>query len=169
MATVTFKDSTINLEGTFPRVGDSAPDFKVIKQDLSEVGLGDLSGKIKVLIAVPSLDTPVCAKETREFNVKLGGISDAVGLVISTDLPFAQKRFCGAEGIENVMTGSQFRDFNFSKAYGTHIPTGPLTGLSARAVFVVDKSNKISYIELVPDIGAEPDYNKVLEEVKKLA
>ncbi len=169
MASVTHKGNTIQLEGSFPSVGDAAPDFKVIKQDLSEASLKDFSGKVKVLMAVPSLDTPTCAKETREFNVKLGDLKESVvGLVISSDLPFAQKRFCAAEGIENVITGSQFRDFNFGKAYGTQIPAGPLGGLSARAVFVVDTNDKITYTELVPEVGDEPQYDKVLEAVKKL-
>ncbi len=169
MATTNFKGNPLALEGNFPSVGAKAPDFKVLLQDLSEANLATYAGKVKVLMAVPSLDTPTCAKETREFNVKLSAMKDVVGLVVSSDLPFAQKRFCAAEGIENVVTGSQFRDFNFSKAYGTHIPTGPLTGLSARAVFVVDKNDVITYTELVPEVGAEPDYEKALEAVKKSA
>lgn len=168
MASVTLKGNPIRLEGSLPQAGQPAPDFKVIKNDLSEVGLKDFAGKVKVLVAVPSLDTPVCQKETREFNQKAAGIQDTVVVVVSGDLPFAMKRFCTTEGIDNVITGSQFRDMNFSKNYGTHIAEGGLAGLSARAVFVVDKNDKIAYTELVPEIGQEPDYDRILSEVKKL-
>lgn len=169
MATVTLKGNTINLEGSLPNPGDSAPDFRLVKQDLSEVSLKDFSGKVKVLVAVPSLDTPVCAKETREFNQKLAGRANVAVIVASGDLPFAMKRYCAAEGVENVTTGSQFRDMNFSKAYGTHIAEGGLKGLSARAVFVVDKNDKVSYTELVPDIGSEPNYDAVIAAVDKVS
>ena len=169
MATVTLKGNTINLEGTMPNPGDPAPDFRLVKQDLTEVSLKDFSGKVKVLVAVPSLDTAVCAKETREFNLKLGSRSDVAVIVASGDLPFAMKRYCAAEGVENVTTGSQFRDMAFSKAYGTHITEGGLKGLSARAVFVVDKNDKVSYTELVPDIGQEPNYDAVLAAVDKVS
>jgi thioredoxin-dependent peroxiredoxin len=168
MASVTLKGNPIRLEGSLPQAGQPAPDFKVIKNDLSEVSLKDFAGKVKVLVAVPSLDTPVCQKETREFNQKAAGIQDTVVVVVSGDLPFAMKRFCTTEGIDNVVTGSQFRDMNFSKNYGTHIAEGGLAGLSARAVFVVDKNDKIAYTELVPEIGQEPDYDRILSEVKKL-
>lgn len=169
MASVTLKGNPLRLEGEIPQAGQKAPDFKVVKDDLSEVSLKDLSGKVKVLVAVPSLDTPVCAKETREFNQKLSGFQDVAGLIVSGDLPFAMKRFCAAEGIENVSVGSQYRDMNFSKAYGTHIAEGGLQGLSARAVFVVDKDDNVVYSELVPEIGEEPKYDSVLEAVKKAA
>ena len=168
MATVNHKGSTFKLEGELPSAGSRAPDFKVVLQDLNEATLSSYSGKTKVLLAVPSLDTPTCQKETREFNVKLSEMKDVVGLVVSSDLPFAQKRFCAAEGIENVVTGSQFRDFQFAKNYGTLISEGPLAGLSARAVFVVDKNDQITYVELVGEVGAEPDYNKAIEEIKKI-
>lgn len=167
MATVTLKGNTINLEGNLPKVGDLAPDFRLVKQDLSEVSLKDFEGKVKVLVAVPSLDTAVCAKEAREFNEKFASRTDAVVIVASGDLPFAMKRYCAAEGVENVVTGSQYRDMNFSRAYGTHIGEGGLQGLSARAVFVVGKDNKVTYTELVPDIGQEPNYSAVVEAVDK--
>ena len=169
MATVTLKGNTIKLEGNLPAPGDPAPDFRLVKQDLTEVSLKDFSGKVKVLLAVPSLDTAVCAKETREFNQKLAGRADVAVIVASGDLPFAMKRYCAAEGVENVTTGSQFRDMNFSKAYGTHILEGGLTGLSARAVFVIDRSDKVSYTELVPDIGQEPNYDAVIAAVDKVS
>jgi thiol peroxidase len=168
MSTVTFKGNPVQLAGKLPVVGQKAPDFKVLLQDLSDADLAKFQGKIKVLIAVPSLDTPVCAKEAREFNLKMQGLAKTITLVISSDLPFAQKRFCAAEGIENVITGSQFRDFNFAKAYGIHIAEGPLSCLAARAVFVLDSNNTITYLELVPEITQEPNYAQVLEAVKKL-
>ncbi len=167
VATVTHKGNTIRLEGNLPQPGDPAPDFRLVKQDLSEVSLSDFEGKVKVLVAVPSLDTAVCAKEAREFNTKFSGRSDVNVIVVSGDLPFAMKRYCAAEGVENVITGSQFRDMNFGRAYGTHITEGGLKGLSARAVFVVNRKNQVTYTELVPDIGQEPNYDAVLAAVEK--
>ena len=168
MAQVTLKGNPVNLEGQIPQAGQNAPDFTVIKDDLSTASLKDFGDKVKVLVAVPSLDTGVCAKETREFNQRANDLSNAVVLVVSGDLPFAMKRFCETEGLQNVVTGSQFRDFNFSKAYGTHIADGGLKGLSARAVFVVGPDNKITYSELVPEITQEPNYDAVLSAVKQL-
>jgi len=168
MSSVTLKGNTIRLEGNLPTVGQKAPDFKVVKEDLSEVSLGAFQGKVKVLLAVPSLDTGVCQKETREFNQKLGEMKDTVVIVVSGDLPFAMKRFCTTEGIKNVVTGSQYRDMGFSRAYGTHIAEGGMKDLSARAVFVVDKNDTVQYVELVPEIATEPNYDKTVEAVKKL-
>ncbi len=170
MASVKLKGNLISLEGNLPQAGDKAPDFKVAKQDLSEISLKDLSGKVKILVAVPSLDTPVCAIETKKFNEKAAKESAITTLIISGDLPFAMKRFCATEGIqsENLITGSQFKDFSFSKNYGVHIASGPLSGLAARAVFVVDKSDVIRYVELVPEIASEPNYETILAEAKKL-
>ena len=169
MSSVTLKGNPINLEGTIPAVGSAAPDFKVVKaDDMSSVGLDNYQGKVKVILGVPSLDTPVCAKETREFNVKMGSMDDVVVLVVSGDLPFAMKRYCAAEGVDNVVPGSQYRDMSFSKAYGVHMAEGPLAGLVARSVFVVDKDNKIAYSELVPEIAQEPNYDEAMGAVKKL-
>lgn len=168
MAQVTLKGNPFQLAGEMPKVGDAAPDFKIIKSDLSEASLKDFAGKNKILVAVPSLDTPVCQKETREFNEKASSLKDTAVIIISGDLPFAMKRFCATEGLEEVVTGSQFRDFSFSKAYGTHLAEGPLAGLSARAVFVVDKNDKVTYSELVPEIAEEPKYDAVLDAVAKL-
>ncbi len=168
MSTVLLKGNPIRLEGKLPATGDKAPAFHFIKQDLSQGALSDYSGKVKVILAVPSLDTPVCARETREFNVKLSGMKDTVVLVLSGDLPFAMKRYCAAEGVENVVTGSQYRDMNFSKAYGTHVAEGALAGLSARAVFVVDKEDVVRYVELVGEIGQEPNYGSAVDAVKQL-
>ncbi len=166
MAQVTLKGNPINLEGSMPGVGDAAPDFKVVKDDMSVVSLKDFAGKTKILVAVPSLDTPVCQKETREFNQKAASLDNTEVIVVSGDLPFAMKRFCSTEGIDRVTVGSQYRDFSFSKAYGTHLADGPLAGLSARAVFVVDKDDKVKYVELVPEIAEEPKYDQVLEAAK---
>ncbi len=168
MASVTLKGNPINLSGSMPGVGDAAPDFKIVKNDMSEAGLNDFEGKVKVLVGVPSLDTPVCAKETKEFNEKMGTLGDAVVVVISGDLPFAMKRYCAAEGVDNVVTGSQYRDMSFSKAYGVHMADGPLQDLVARSIFVVGKDNKVAYSELVPEIAQEPDYDAALDAVKKL-
>ncbi|PJZ54233.1 thiol peroxidase [Leptospira adleri] len=164
MAQVTLKGSPVPLEGNIPAAGDKAPEFKAVRQDLSEFGLKDYEGKVKILVAVPSLDTSVCAIETKVFNEKAANLNGISTLIISGDLPFAMKRFCSTEGIDspNLVTGSQYRDFSFSKAYGTHIAGGPLKGLSARAVFVVDKNDVIRYVELVPEIGSEPNYAAAL-------
>lgn len=170
MAQVTLKGNPIPLAGEMPTVGSKAPDFKLIKQDLSEVTLSSFSGKVKILVAVPSLDTSVCAIETKKFNDKAAQETEIVTLVISGDLPFAMKRFCSTEGINspNLITVSQFRDFSFSKPYGVHMSGGPLAGLAARAVFVLDKEDVVRYVELVPEIGQEPNYDTVIAEAKKL-
>lgn len=170
MAQVTLKGNPVPLEGNLPKVGDKAPDFKLIKQDLSEIGLKDFSGKVKILVAVPSLDTAVCALETKKFNEKAAKEEGIATIIVSGDLPFAMKRFCSTEGIDspNLITGSQFKDFSFSKNYGTHIAAGPLAGLSARAVFVLDGNDTVRYVELVPEIGQEPNYDTILSEAKKL-
>ncbi|MDZ4726017.1 MAG: thiol peroxidase [Leptospira sp.] len=170
MSSVTLKGSPVSLEGNMPKAGEKAPDFKVTKQDLSEISLKDFSGKVKILVSVPSLDTAVCALETKKFNERAAKESDITTLIISGDLPFAMKRFCSTEGIEsnNLVTGSQFKDFSFSKNYGVHISSGPLTGLAARAVFVLDKSDVVRYVELVPEIASEPNYDTILAEAKKL-
>ncbi|OOV40937.1 lipid hydroperoxide peroxidase [Leptospira kirschneri serovar Pomona] len=164
MTKVTLKGNPVQLEGKIPSPGDKAPDFKAIKQDLSEFSLKDYAGKVKILVAVPSLDTSVCALETKAFNEKAAGMSNVTTLVISGDLPFAMGRFCTTEGINspNLITGSQYRDFSFSKAYGTHIADGPLKGLSARAVFVLDKSDTVRYVEIVPEITTEPNYTAAI-------
>jgi len=148
-----------------------AIDFTFVKSDLSEGNLyDDYEGKIKVLIAVPSLDTSVCQTETRQFNEGLSARKDkgVVGLIISKDLPFAMNRFCEAEGIENVTIASDYRYSDFINEYNTEILSGPFKGLSARAVFVIDQSNTIKYAELVPEIGEEPKYDAALKVVDEL-
>lgn len=166
MASVTLKGTPATIKGDIPTTG-AAPDFTFVKDDLQDEKLSDLSG-IKVLIAVPSLDTRICALETRQFNQQLSGKSGVTGLVISKDLPFAMKRFCETADIANVVNASDFRYGEFTRHYNTEIMEGPMKGLSARAVFVVDQDNQIVYAELVPEIGQEPNYEKALEAVDKL-
>lgn len=168
MAQITFKGSSIHTTGSLPEIGSSAPDFKVVKTDLSTLSLGDFKGKRIILNIFPSLDTPVCAASLRKFNVEATKLPNSVVLCISRDLPFAQKRFCAAEGLDNVITGSEYRDSNFSLAYGITITDGPLEGLFSRAILVIDEQGKVSYTEQVPEIAQEPDYEKALSAVESL-
>jgi len=162
MAQITLEGNAINTNGELPAVGSSAPDFSLTKGDLSDVGLGDFAGKKKLLNIVPSLDTGVCATSTKKFNQAMAGKSNAVALVISSDLPFAQGRFCSAEGIESVISLSMMRSRNFGKDYGVLITDGPLAGICARAVVVLDEQDKVVYTQLVPEIVQEPDYDAAL-------
>ncbi len=162
MATVTLKGNPVNVGGNFPKAGDSAPDFKLTAGDLSDVSLANYAGKRKVLNIVPSLDTPTCAKSTRVFNEKASGMDNTVVLVIAADLPFAMSRFCGAEGLKNVVTLSTFRGKDFHTKYGVDIADGPLRGLTARGVVVLDENNKVKHAELVPEIAQEPNYDAAL-------
>jgi thioredoxin-dependent peroxiredoxin len=166
MAQVTFKGNPIHTAGSLPKVGSIAPDFKVVKADLSPLSLGDFKGKKVILNIFPSLDTPVCATSVRRFNVEATKLPNLVVLCISRDLPFAQKRFCAAEGLNNVITGSEYRDSSFSQAYGVCIVDSPLQGLFSRAIVVVDEQGKVIYTEQVPEIGQEPDYEKALSAAK---
>jgi thiol peroxidase len=161
MAQVTFKGSPVQTAGELPGIGTPAPDFTLVKQDLSETTLADYTGKKLVLNIFPSIDTPVCALSVKAFNQKAASLENTAVLCVSVDLPFAQARFCGAEGIENVETASAFRA-NFGDHYGVTIADGPLTGLLARAVIVIDESGKVIYSELVPEIAQEPDYDAAL-------
>jgi len=156
-----FKGKPVSLIGDVLEVGDTAPDFTYVKEDLSEGTLYALGSNMKVIIAVPSLDTGICQMETRKFNSDLGGKDGVKGIVVSKDLPMAMKRFCAAEGIEDVEIASDFRG-SFSDDYKTLMTEGPLKGLSARVVFVVDGDNKIVFREVVDDITHEPDYEAVL-------
>lgn len=168
MDSVTLKGSPITLKGDVPMAGIPAADFTFVLDNLSEQSLYDIEDKIKVIIGVPSLDTGVCQVETRKFSERLQGKDGVIGLVISKDLPFAMKRFCEAEGIDNVIIASDYRYGDFVNEYNTEMITGPLKGLSARAVFVVDKNNNLKYTQLVPEIGQEPDYDEVMEAVENL-
>jgi thiol peroxidase len=163
---ITMKGSPLTLIGEEAKVGDPAPDVEVLDNDLSPVKLSSFSGKICVISSVPSLDTPVCDMETRRFNEEAGKLGpDVVILTISMDLPFAQKRWCGAAGVDKLTTLSDHRDAAFGKAYGVLIKE---LRLLARAVFVVDGEGRIQYIQLVRELTEEPDYEPVLDAVKKL-
>jgi len=162
MAQTALKGTPVNLAGNLPTVGSTAPDFKLVTGDLSDVGLAHYAGKKKLLNIVPSLDTGVCAASTKKFNEAMAGKTDAVALVISADLPFASSRFCSAEGITNVINLSMMRSRNFGKDYGVLITDGPLAGITARAVVVLDANNKVLYTELVPEITQEPNYDAAL-------
>jgi len=162
MGTVTLEGNTINTNGDLPAVGATAPGFKLVDKDLNDVALDDFSGKQKLLNIVPSLDTGVCATSTKKFNDAAKQHTDTVFLTISADLPFAQGRFCEAETIDNLKTLSMMRSKQFAEDYGVLISDGPLAGVTARAVVVLDANNKVAYIELVPEIVQEPDYDSAL-------
>ncbi|MDN5114784.1 thiol peroxidase Prx-SUH [Aliarcobacter butzleri] len=167
MATVKFKgELEVTLNGTELNVGDIAPVVTVVAQDLSDITIGGQNGKAQVIVVVPSLDTGVCATETRRFNSEAAKIENAEVIVVSMDLPFAMKRFCTTEGIENLKVGSDFRAKAFAKSYGVLQANGPLSGLTARAIFIINASGKIVYKQIVPEITAEPDYDAVLEAAK---
>lgn len=166
MATVTLKGNPIHTNGNLPAKGQKAPEFKLTTVDLRDVGLGEWKGKKKILNIVPSLDTAVCATSTRKFNEAGGKIPDTVVLVISADLPFAMKRFCTTEGLQNVVSLSMIRGKTFAKDYGVLLEDGPLAGLTARAVVVLDGDDKIVHTELVPEIGQEPNYDAALAAAK---
>lgn len=170
MSSVTLKGTPYSIKDDVPAPGIPAEDFTFVTEDLGETSLYDFEDKVKVLIGVPSLDTGICAMETIRFNKELEARKDkdVVGIVISKDLPFAMKRFCTAEGINNVVIGSDYRYSDFINEYNTEILSGPMKGLSARAVFIVDKNNVVQYSELVPEIAQEPEYDKVLEALDKL-
>jgi thioredoxin-dependent peroxiredoxin len=162
MAKTALQGNPVTLSGDLPAIGSTAPDFTLVDKDLGDKSLADFAGKKKLLNIVPSLDTPVCATSTKKFNEAMAGKSDAVALVISADLPFAMGRFCGAEGIENVISLSMMRSHDFARDYGVHIVDGPLAGITARAVVVLDANNKVLYSQLVPEITEEPDYEAAL-------
>lgn len=162
MASITLKGNAINTCGDLPAVGSSAPDFCLTSTDLADVSLKDYAGKKVVLNIFPSIDTPVCATSVRTFNKKAAGLDDTVVLCISLDLPFAHKRFCGAEGLEDVISVTELRERGFGEAYGVRIIDGPLAGLLARAVVIVDGDGKVTYTEQVPEITQEPDYEKAI-------
>jgi thiol peroxidase len=163
MAIITLKGNVIETVGELPVVGSSAPGFTLVTTDLSEVGLKDFKGKRVVLNIFPSIDTPVCATSVRRFNQEAAGLNDTVVLSISADLPFAHKRFCEVEGIENVVSLSVFRDQNFGTDYGVRIITGPIAGLLSRAIVIIDGSGKVTYTEQVPEISQDPDFAAALK------
>lgn len=165
MANVTLKGNPFNTNGSLPSVGSQAPALELVKTDLSTVSLTDLAGKRVVLNVFPSIDTPTCATSVRQFNEKASQVENTVVLCVSQDLPFAASRFCGAEGLENVVPASAFRS-NFAETYGVKLVDGPLTGLTARAVIVIDETGKVAHTELVGEIANEPDYDAALAALK---
>jgi len=166
MPKITFKGNAMTLVGPELKVGDAAPDFSVVDNSLAPVTLATYAGKVKIISAVPSLDTPVCDTETRRFNQEAAGLPENVALLtISLDLPFAQKRWCGAAGIDRVITLSDYRDRSFGLGYGVLIDE---LKLLSRSIFVVDASNIIRYIQHVPEVTHEPDYGAVLAAARKL-
>ena len=167
MAKINLKGNEINTIGNLPEVGQSASDFKLTKTDLSDIALSSYKGKKVILNIFPSLDTSVCAMSVRRFNTEAEKLDNTVVLCISRDLPFAHERFCTTEGLDNVIPLSELRDDEFSKKYGVKIIDGPMAGLMARAVIILDENGAIKYKELVPEITQEPNYEKALEELKK--
>jgi thioredoxin-dependent peroxiredoxin len=163
MATITLQGNEIHTAGEFPRVGSKAPDFTLTDRDLNDVSLSRWMGKKKLLSIFPSIDTPVCAASTRKFNDYARTHEDTVMLMVSADLPFAHKRFCGDEGLSNVVTLSTMRSADFARGYGVLIADGPLSGLTARAIVVLDENDTVVHSELVPEIGQEPDYEAALK------
>ena len=163
--TVTLGGNPVQVSGNLPQKGQTAPAFSLVGTDLGDVPLQKFSGKRKVLNIFPSIDTPTCAVSVRTFNKRASELANTVVLCISVDLPFAQKRFCGAEGLENVVTLSTMRGREFLKNYGVEIATGPLTGVAARAVVVLDEKDRVLHSELVPEIKNEPDYDAAIKSL----
>jgi len=167
MQTTTFNGTTVNLAGKALNVGDIAPAVIAIGTDLSDVEIGGAKDKIQLIITVPSLDTDTCAAETRRFNVDVNNLDICETTVISMDLPFAADRFCTTEGIENLTVASDYINKDVSKAFGVLMQDNKLIGLSARAVFVIDRSGTITYKEIVPEVTDEPNYEAALEAIKE--
>ncbi len=166
MATITLGGTPIHTSGELPKVGSHPPDFKLTSGDLKDLGLADFKGKRKVLNIVPSLDTPVCATSTRKFNESAGKLPNVAVLVVSADLPFASKRFCSVEGLANVTPLSTFRS-TFPKDWGIAIVDGPMAGVTGRAVVVLDEADRVTHVELVPEIKQEPNYDAALAALKR--
>ncbi|GGX92415.1 putative thiol peroxidase [Litchfieldella qijiaojingensis] len=166
MNQVTRAGIPIEVAGDFPAVGRPAPALCLTTQEMQDVTLSDFAGKRKVLNILPSLDTPTCATSTRKFNELASALDNTVVLVVSADLPFAAKRFCGAEGLDNVVTLSTFRHPEFHRDYGVALTSGPMAGLTARAVVVIDEHDQVIHSQLVPEIKQEPDYDAALAALK---
>ncbi len=166
---VKFKGQEVQIgNGIELKVGDKAPVARVVTTDLQEIEVGGSKDKVQVLITVPSLDTPVCATETKRFNELIANKEGIFPVVISMDLPFASKRFCTTEGVDNLIVASDFRYGEFKRNYGIEIKEGPLAGLLARTIFVVDKDGAIRYIQIVPEITQEPDYDDVIKTIEQI-
>lgn len=166
MAKITLKGTPHQTVGDLPAVGAPAPDFHLVDGDLNDVRLDAFKGKWKILTINPSFDTAVCATAARKFNERAAGLENTVVLAISADLPFAQKRFCAAEGLDQVIPLSMMRSKNFAKDYGVLIQDGPLAGITARAIVVVDENDEVAHTELVEEITEEPDYTAALNSIR---
>jgi thiol peroxidase len=166
MGKTMLKGNPVNLAGEIPAVGAAAPAIRLVKPDMSEVTNVTLAGKTTILLTLPSVDTPVCAIETRKFNEKAAAIPGVTVVIASSDLPFAIKRFCAAEGIANVHAASDLRDRAFGARWGVTIADGPLEGVTCRAAFVIGADGKVKFSQLVPDIAQEPDYDAILAAAK---
>lgn len=167
MAKITLHGNPVKTVGELPKTGEKAKDFTLVKGDLSRVGLNDFKGKRLILNIFPSLDTGTCAASVRQFNKIAANLKDTTVLCISRDLPFAQERFCGAEGIKNVITLSDFVSGEFGKNYGLEMADGPLAGLHSRVVIILDKNGTVEYTQQVPEIIDEPNYDEVLKALKQ--
>ena len=166
MALITRYGNPIHTNGELPKIGNAAPDFRLVDVDLNDVSLASFKGKKKLLNIVPSLDTPTCALSTKKFNEQVAAYPNAVILVISADLPYAHKRFCAAESTDKIKTLSMMRNRQFARDYGVLIVDGPTEGITARAVVVIDENDKVVYTELVPEIKQEPNYDAALAALK---
>ena len=166
MAKITLKGNEVNTNSDIVSQGSDAPDFILVNSDLQDVNLSSFDGKNKILSIVPSLDTPVCQKSTLVFNEKAAGLEDTVMLIVSSDLPFAMKRFCTNESLDNVMPVSMMRSRNFAKDYGVLLVDGPLSGITTRAIVTISKDNKVLHSELVTEIADEPNYQAALDSIK---
>lgn len=167
MATVTFKGNPVQMGGQMPQEGAAAPDFSLVANDMSAVTLSDSEGKVRIVSVVPSIDTGVCSTETARFNREMDALpDDVVGYTISVDTPFAQKRWCGAEGVEKMQLLSDFKGQKFARDYGVYIDD---LGITARCIFIIGKDGKIAYTQLVPEVSQEPDYSAVIEKARQLA
>ena len=166
MAKITLKGNEVNTNSDIVCQGSDAPDFILVDSDLQDVNLASFDGKNKILSIVPSLDTPVCQKSTLVFNEKVAELEGTVMLIVSSDLPFAMKRFCASESLDNVMPVSMMRSRNFAKDYGVLLVDGPLSGITTRAIVTISKDNKVLHSELVTEIADEPNYQAALDSIK---
>ena len=167
MAEITLKGNKIHTNGDIPKTGDKAPDFKLTKTDLSDVSLDNFKGQKVVLNIFPSLDTEVCANSVRKFNAEASDLNNTVVVSVSKDLPFAHSRFCSNEGLDNVVSTCEMRpDSTFAKDYGLQIVDGPMAGLMARTVIILNEEGKVIYTEQVPEIAQEPDYKAAMAALK---
>lgn len=169
MTTIKFKGNLIHTAGSLPAIGKKAPAFKLVGGDLNDVALDDFGSKIKIINIVPSLDTPVCAVSVQRFNAAVASLENVVLINVSADLPFAQKRFCESNSLNNIVTLSTMRSPDFGRDYGVLITDGPLAGLMSRAVLILDQADNVVYFEQVPEIAQEPDYAEALKAVKSVS